>query len=79
MSKLLLASVLVLALSVSTLANDGIIQGGKAAPTPTPLTTTAVQLTGQTTVVKEGSIRTVVAEAATDLSLGLLRSLLALF
>jgi hypothetical protein len=79
MSKLLLASVLVLALSVFTLGEDGIIQGGKAAPAPSPTATTAAQSTGETTVVAEPIIRTVVVETATELSLGLLGSLLAIF
>jgi hypothetical protein len=78
MSKLLLASVLVLALSAFA-AGDGIIQGGKAAPAPTPTATTVAQSTEETTVVAEPIIGTVVVETATELSLGLIRSLLAIF
>ena len=78
MSKVLLASVLVLALSGFT-AGDGIIQGGKAAPTPTPAAMTAAQTTEEMTVVSDEIIPTDVVETATELSLALLDGMLAIF
>ena len=78
MTKLLRASVLVLALSVFALADDGIIQGGKTPPPPPPPTTTT-QLTEESVEAADGIIREGAAETATEVSLSLLQSLLTLF
>ena len=79
MTKLLRASVLVLALSVFALADDGIIQGGKTPPPPTPPTTTTL-LTEEPVEAADGIVQEGAGvTAAAEVSLSLLQSLLTLF
>lgn len=76
MTKLLRASVLVLALSVCALADDGIMQGGKTPPPPPPPTASATQSSDEpTAVTSDGIIQSGLAETAIQVSLSVLQSL----
>jgi hypothetical protein len=75
MTKLLRASVLVLALSASALADDGIMQGGKTPPPPPPPTTSATQSSDEPTVASDGIMQTGLAETAVQVSLSVLQAL----
>lgn len=74
MTKLLRASVLVLALSAYALADDGIMQNGKPQPSPSP-TSSTMQSSDDPTQTLDGIMQTGLAETAVQVSLSVLQSL----
>ncbi|MCA1816008.1 MAG: hypothetical protein LC746_06300 [Acidobacteria bacterium] len=74
MTKLLRASALVLALSVSVLADDGIMQTGKTPPPP-PTTETTTQSNDEPTDASDGIMQSGLVETAEQVSLSVMQSL----
>ena len=82
MSKIIRALALTLALSVYAQAGDGIIQGGTPAASPTPPPANATQDEPEVEASAEGIIQNDLNDltaAASQASLGILQSFLALF
>ena len=77
MTKAIRAALLMLALSVSAQAGDGIIQNGSPAAAPTPAA--VVQEEPVTEESTEGIIQNGLTAAASQATLNLLQSLLTLF